>query len=190
MNKDPLPCVGSNLSKALLLNFALSFGEAGEGPEITYCKFDPSFNISSSTWQWTSEEVGFGCQESLVPSLPWLLPQQLWCPSHADFTRSFCVEEDSCCSSFWSPALLHSGVQQSDLILFLISIKPVDGFVTGRDIWMGHTCLSSRLKPMPLSEHSLLWNRIVFSFSTALSTMIKHLYCCLATDCCKMLLKI
>lgn len=66
------------------------------------------------------------------------------------------MEEDSCCSSFWSPALLHSGVQQSDLILFLISIKPVDGFVTGRDIWMGHTCLSSRLKLMPLSEHSLL----------------------------------
>lgn len=35
----------------MLLNFALSFGEAAEGLEITYCKFDLSFNISSSTWQ-------------------------------------------------------------------------------------------------------------------------------------------
>ena len=81
-------------------------------------------------------------------------------------------------------------VQQSDHILFLFLVKPDTGFVTVKGIWMGHTCLSSRLKLMSLSDHRFLWNRIVFTFSIAQTTVIKSLSSCLATDYCKVLLKI
>lgn len=126
-------------------------GDVNEGPESIYCKFYLSSDISSLTWQWTFEEVWLGCQEFFGTSLPWLLPWQLWSPSDVDLTRAFVWRKTHAAYPFWSPALLCSGAPQSDHILFLILIKPANGFVTGRGIWMGHTCLSSRLKLMPLS---------------------------------------
>lgn len=186
--------MGSIQSKTLLLNmsFICGKGDRGgrEGPEIICCKVCFSSNISLSTWQWISEEAWLGCWDFLVTLLPRLLLQQ-----HADvpFTcklyREILCEEArvlptlSCLQPCW-------WVQQSDHILFLFLIKPDTGFVTVSSIWMGHTCLSRRLKLTSLSDHMLSWNRIVLLFSTGQTTVIKSLQYCLATEYSEVLLKI
>lgn len=76
-------------------------------------------------------------------------------------------------------------VQVSDHVVL---VEPNTGFDT--EHLEGSTCLSSRLKLLFLNDHRFLWNRIVFSFSIAQTTVIKSLYWCLATDYCKGLSKI
>lgn len=159
MSKGPLPCVGSIQSKALLLNISLSFGEReeeGEGPEIIYCKVDLSSHISSSTWQWTSEEVWLGCREFLATLLLRLLPDS-WGPLHMQtLAGAFVRRSTHAAHPFWSPAPLGCWVQQSGHILVLFLVKPNTGFVTVRDIWMEHTCLKQTETDVPEWPQALM----------------------------------
>lgn len=67
-------------------------------------------------------------------------------------------------------------------------VEPDTGF--GTEHLDGAHMPLDRLKLLFQRDHRFLRNRIVFSFRIAWTTVIKSLYCCLATDYSKVLLKI
>lgn len=108
--------MGSTQSKALLWNGSHVGKDMGREMGLKYFIVKLIFFWTSlSTWQWTSEEVWFGCQEFLATLLPRLLPQELRSPSHANFTKRFPAEKFPAALSFCSPALWTSSSVRSDV---------------------------------------------------------------------------